>query len=212
MCKFPELHVIAGHICRQCTNLVHALCATELETVLDNARNLICFKCSPPSNIATLHAAEIELPPTAAVTEGSKTSKRGVAATKKPKKNLFQLRNDPKKVDPLLMRPVAFNVNDNGYGSKLAQHFCKKESFLSSLYESRYLRGTIVRLCTSTNNKTLYDFQWEYLAVGDTAIELGVLIAAMELGQKIKPQKKLCDSERSVTRIPTAGSFCGRRT
>jgi hypothetical protein len=88
------------------------------------------------------------------------------------------------------MRPVAFDVKDNGCGSALAEHFRPHKTFTSSLFQSTYLQGRIVKLSTCNNIKALYDIQWEKHDMGDTAIELGVFFPAWNWHRKIKSKKR----------------------
>ncbi len=189
LCVYPELQVIAGHICRQCDQLVHVLCATEIESVLDNARNLMCIKCSPPNkpppslSVPTAKSsAKKKGPPSLSVPTAPSSAKK--KATPTAKKG-FQLCNDKRKIDPLLMKAVAFDINDKGYGSILAKHFGGSEALAKALFDGIYLRGTIVRLSSCKTTKSLYEVQWENSGLGETPIELGVLIPAMDLAKKI---------------------------
>jgi len=194
LCVYPELQVIAGHICRQCDQLVHVLCATEIESVLDNARNLMCIKCSPPN----------KPPPSLSVPTAKSSAKK--KATPTAKKG-FQLCNDKRKIDPLLMKAVAFDINDKGYGSILAKHFGGSEALAKALFDGIYLRGTIVRLSSCKTTKSLYEVQWENSGLGETPIELGVLIPAMDLAKKIKKKGSRESASKQSVNDPFASDI-----
>ena len=53
--------------------------------------------------------------------------------------------------DPLVMKRVAFDANDGGYGAQVVDHFGGKEIIRKSLSKGRYLLGTIMGLNKKKN-------------------------------------------------------------
>ena len=58
---------------------------------------------------------------------------------KSAKQKLFRLASDKRKPDPLVHKRVAFDINDNGYGQELLNHFGGIEKVSSSLSNGTYL-------------------------------------------------------------------------
>ena len=96
---------------------------------------------------------------------------------KTTQQKLFTLTSDKRKPDPLYLKRVAFDVDDNCDGSNLLHHFGGKDVKSGSLSNRRYLFGTISRSSKNKRNPV-----WD-LTLGDTAIELAVLIPAIELSE-----------------------------
>lgn len=118
----------------------------------------------------------------------------------------FQLDPDKSKPDPLLMKAVAFDVDDNLHGTQLYEHFGgdeKAKQYLNTRNGQRLLLGTIIRPSKKKrgNQKTSttlhYDIQWEESDLGDTSVDVTLVIDAMALHQTIFSAKR---SQRSSTR------------
>ncbi|MFN7879121.1 MAG: hypothetical protein ACK5P1_03820, partial [Sphingobacteriia bacterium] len=105
------------------------------------------------------------------------------------------------------MKAVAFDINDKGYGSILAKHFGGSEALAKALFDGIYLRGTIVRLSSCKTTKSLYEVQWENSDLGDTPIELGVLIPAMDLAKKIKKKGSRESASKQSVNDPFASDI-----
>ena len=109
----------------------------------------------------------------------------------------FQLDADNSKPDPLLMKPVAFDVDDKVYGTKLYEHFGGDEhakKYITIRNGKRLLLGTIIRTSKkkrgqSASSRMHYDIQWEESNLGETAIDLSLVIDAVALHQTISSTK-----------------------
>ena len=114
----------------------------------------------------------------------------------------FRLDADITQPDPLLMKPVAFDVDDKKHGTTVYESFGGDDGakkYLTFRNGRRLLLGTIVR---STNKKKLknlgpggssaplYDIQWEQSDLGDTPIHLFNLYDAMTLHQTVTTSTK----------------------
>ena len=68
---------------------------------------------------------------------------------KNTQQKAFHLAADKSKPDPLIMKRVAFDVDDGGYGVELLNHFGgleKVATTLVSVGEKKFLFGTIIKL------------------------------------------------------------------
>jgi hypothetical protein len=121
------------------------------------------------------------------------------AATKKPKPKPkvvteFRLDANTSKPDPLLMKPVAFDVDDKLYGTQLYKHFGGEEhgsTFITTKNGKRLLLGTVVRVSKKkkgpgASSSIHYDIQWEEPDLGDsTSIDVSVVNEATALHSRI---------------------------
>jgi hypothetical protein len=113
----------------------------------------------------------------------------------------FRLKAASGEQDPYIMKSVCFSLDDpGGYGKQLADHFGgieKIEKSLVSLDDQHvYLFGNIVRETKLPKEKgnakvTAYDVEWEDLVLGETKIDLQVLVPAIELSLKIRRREKM---------------------
>lgn len=88
------------------------------------------------------------------------------------------------------MKPVAFDVDDNGYGAKLFDHFGGDDvatNYVTQRNGKRLLVGTVIRISNrkktgpGATSKIHYDIQWEESDLGDTPIEAAIVIPAIAL-------------------------------
>jgi hypothetical protein len=127
----------------------------------------------------------------------SKKKKEGAAAPKLKKtkeQKDFHLKADKKKQDPLLLRSVAFDLDDDGYGSQLVQHFGGLEVLSKSITWiniRRILFGTIINLLPHKKGvKTvLYEVEWEDSTLQSTPIELPALNEARILADELEEMR-----------------------
>lgn len=122
---------------------------------------------------------------------------------KSPTAQAFRLSAATGTQDPLIMKSVCFSPEDEGQGQSLVQHFggvIKIEKSLISIDGSKYLFGNIVRVSKlpkgkGNNNVVAYDVQWEDSVLGQTQIDLQVLLPAIDLSVKmVRRQKNLGSS------------------
>jgi hypothetical protein len=99
--------------------------------------------------------------------------------------------------DPLIMKSVCFLTDNGAYSQKLAEHFGgvgRIEKSLCSIDGNLYLFGCVVRgskLPKKGNaNVVAYDVQWEDIVLGETKIDLQVVIPAIELSVRMRQQEK----------------------
>ena len=110
---------------------------------------------------------------------------------KSSQQKAFLLTSDRKKPDPLVMKRVAFDANDGGYGAQVVDHFGGKEIIRKSLSKGRYLLGTIMGLNKKKKRtETCYDVAWEDSQLKTTTVELSCLIPALELSRELKSKGK----------------------
>jgi hypothetical protein len=96
------------------------------------------------------------------------------------------------------MRSVCFLTDDGAYGQKLAEHFGGVgmiEKSLCYIEGNRYLFGNVV--CASklpkkgnAKNVVAYDVQWENVILGETKIDLQVVLPAIELSVRMRRREK----------------------
>jgi hypothetical protein len=107
------------------------------------------------------------------------------------------------------MKSVCFLTDDGAYGQKLEEHFggvSMMEKSLCSIDGNRYLFGNVV--CASklpkkgNANVVAYDVQWEDIILGETKIDLQVVV----------PELSSCQSGCGVEKNPLVGRqfFRGR--
>ena len=171
---------------------------------------------SPPAKSTTTRRSSSFVRRSASPQETSRKRKSNILmATKKmidPSKKLkkssqqksFTLSSDKRKPDPLVMKRVAFDVEDGGYGADLLLHFGGKDKVSISLSNDRYLLGTIKCLSKRKRSPVCYEVDWEDLRLGFTEVELAVLIPAIELSEKLKRQEtrqSLASKSASVASI-----------
>jgi hypothetical protein len=120
----------------------------------------------------------------------------------------FRLSAVTGKQDPLIMKSVCFLTDDGAYGQQLAEHFGgvgKIEKSLCSIDGNFYLFGNVVRASKlpkkGNANVVAYDVQWEDLVLGETKIDLQVVVPAIELSVGMRRrQKKLIGRKKGVSR------------
>jgi Transposase IS4 len=119
----------------------------------------------------------------------------------------FRLEADNSKPDPMLMKPVAFDVDDNLHGTRLYQHFGGDESanhYLTVTNSKRLLLGTIIRASkkstkgASAPSTMHYDIQWERSDLPDTPVAVSLVLEAIALHQMISSRKAQNSSTRRV--------------
>jgi hypothetical protein len=110
----------------------------------------------------------------------------------------FRLSATTGKQDPLIMKSVCFLAEDGAYGKKLVEHFGgvgKIENSLCSIDGKLYLFGNVVRVSKlpkkGNANVVAYDVQWEDLVLGETKIDLQVIVPAIELSVQMRRRQKL---------------------
>jgi hypothetical protein len=140
--------------------------------------------------------------PTTIQRKVSQTKRKSPPPSQKPNaKTLkeFQLDADNTRPDPLLMKTVAFDVDDKMYGTKLYEHFGGEEhakKYISCTRNGkRILLGTVIRASKkkkgqSASTRMHYDIQWEQSDLGDTSIDLSLVIDAVALHQTISSTKR----------------------
>ena len=138
------------------------------------------------------------VPSTAGKKKSSDPSKKMKKTTQQKS---FTLTSDKRKPDPLYLKRVAFDVDDNGDGSNLLRHFGGKDVISGSLSNGRYLLGTISRLSKNKKNPVCYVVDWEDPTLGDTTIELPVLIPAIELSERLKAMPKSASTSASIISV-----------
>jgi hypothetical protein len=119
----------------------------------------------------------------------------------------FRLAAATGKQDPLIMKSVCFLTDVGAYGQKLAKHFGgvgRIEKSLCSIDGNLYLFRNVV--CTSklpkkgNANVVAYDVQWEDLIVGETKIDLQVVVPAIELSVRMRRQQKSIGQKMGLPR------------
>jgi hypothetical protein len=96
------------------------------------------------------------------------------------------------------MKSVCFCTEDEGYGETLVEHFRgvgEIEKSLCSVDGKKNLFGNIVCVLKlpkgKGNNKVVaYDMQWEELVLGETKIDLQVIVPAIEFSTKMMRRQK----------------------
>ena len=103
----------------------------------------------------------------------------------------FVLQPDTSTPDPLVMKTVCFDVQDQKYGTQLAHHLfpddpSKLKPSLKNINGVFYLFGTITGGSKKKAGKTQnYDIQWEDSSLGTTAVDLAIVISALELCKRV---------------------------
>lgn len=91
--------------------------------------------------------------------------------------------------DPMLQKPVAFDIKDENYGKDIYQYFQamtknaeKLQTTLNIIGDRSYLFGSVAKEAKRKGSiKKFYDVQWEHDFLGTTTIDLPVVLAANEL-------------------------------
>ena len=109
---------------------------------------------------------------------------------KTSKQKAFQLATDKRKPDPLLLKRVAFDIHDNGYGEELLNHFGGISKITNSLTKGRYLYGTIARLSKGKGGGVFYEVEWEDSNLLTTRIQLSCLIPALDLCTTLRKERR----------------------
>jgi hypothetical protein len=144
------------------------------------------LKKSPAAKKAKTHHQAAELVPT--------------KLKKSPAAQAFRLAATTGRQDPLIMKSVCFLANDGGDGTKLVKHFGGvheiQESF-KSIDGDLYLFGSVVRKSKlpkkGNANVVAYDVQWEDLVLGETTIDLQVIMTATDLSSRMRRREKRND-------------------
>lgn len=175
------------------------------------------FNTPSPLNISDLpsHRNSSKDPPQRPIVFGTSTTEEAQSSTKKPNppntqkpktkskskattpgrqsnakpSTDFQLDADASKPDPLLMKPVAFDVDDKLHGSRLYEHFGgdeKAHSFLKVKNGKRVLLGTVIRATKKKSKQkssqtVYYDVQWEQTTLGITPVDISLISDAITL-------------------------------
>jgi hypothetical protein len=104
------------------------------------------------------------------------------------------------------MKSVCFFTEDEGHGQESVEHFggvSKIEKSLCCVNGSKYfLFGNIVRVSKlpkgkGNNNVVAHDVQWEDLVLGETKIDLQVVLPAMDLSVRMVRRQKNVGSSPS---------------
>jgi hypothetical protein len=217
LCLFPQLDLVDGHKCRRCKQHVHVFCAQE-DPLAAASENLTCLSCIRSPSI---------MPPTAPPFRSLKDTptttrhlKSNQTSTKRKKLNESKRRSntpisevpllsvDSSQPDYLLLKPVAFNVDDRSQGSQLYQYFGGDETasnYLSHHNGKRYLLGTVIR---ASNNKKraggatssdVYDIQWEQSDLGVTSSNIQYIFPAISLYEMVFSSKQSSISTKRST-------------
>ena len=234
-CSNPTHDLRPGHACQRCHQLVHVLCGEE-DPSSDAANNVICFLCTiPPKfpkpnrhhpHLSKAYAIETNQPPLRTLADqppknNSLTSKQKssqstrtqkIQSHRKARKTTtakeFRLDADQSKPDPLLMKPVAFDVDNNIKGNELYEHFGgddEAKRYLTIRNGKRMLLGTIIRASKKTKGAKQtssilhYDVQWEESDLGQTAVDVSLVIDAIALYRTIFSSQNV---QRSSSRKP----------
>jgi hypothetical protein len=132
-----------------------------------------------------------------------KQSKKRMAAKNKPTKankankklksskaqKQFKLSADKAVPDPLIMKTVAFDLGDGGKGKELVAFFgglAKIRGYYQAILGRNYLFGTIIRSANLRTITTAYFVQWENVELSETAIDLQLLLPAIELAKRCR--------------------------
>ena len=175
-CKNKQLELRSGHKCRLCRKPVHSINCSIVDETRQAHENLVCLQCNNKNSSTSPADTTAEQEPKRISTKGdtretSKKTKKGTSSekrssatgkkkdppkrvgrvekiTKTPTQKLFVLQSDETTPDPLCLKTVCFDVNDNKYGTQLAIHLFPEDTtkLLPSLkhYDgSSYLFGTI---------------------------------------------------------------------
>ena len=163
-------------------------------------------KMSPPAK-CTRRSSASQPQPLSSSTKAKRPriKKATTASSKRLKKTAqqksFLLTADKRKPCPLTPQRVAFDLDDDGYGAEqLCKHFGGKEAISHSLTLGQYLLGTISRVAKGKRSPLCYTVEWEDVNLGETTIEVSVLIPAINLSSKLKKE------ESKTRRTPTARS------
>ena len=113
----------------------------------------------------------------------------------------YRLQAATGKQDPLIMKSVCFCLSDDaGYGKELADHFQgvkKIESSLVSVEDKVYLFGNVVRAAKlpkkGNSNVLAYDVEWEDQVLGETKVDLQVIVPAIDLSIEVRRRQKAID-------------------
>jgi hypothetical protein len=91
--------------------------------------------------------------------------------------------------DPMLQKPVAFDIKDENYGKDIYQYFQattknaeKLQTTLNVIGDRSYLFGCVAKETKKKGSvKKIYDVQWEHDFLGTTTIDFQVVLAANEV-------------------------------
>ena len=117
---------------------------------------------------------------------------------------------DKIKPDPLVMKCVAFDVDNEYPGSNISNNFGvlhKVEASIKSKGRKNYITGTVILLAKKKKaNTIIYDVQWKYNALGETPIKLAVFIPAFELASKLNCHLKNNNTQQRKNRTASLRS------
>ena len=151
-CRHKSLDLRAGHKCSRCLQRVHAIGCSVVDESKDLHKNLLCLNChrlilqvtrktassgtnarqqregkQVRKNNNTTQAIQRKSPPNTRTEKTNNQKSHNNAKAPKLKKTAtqksFVLEEEQSTPNPLLLKTVCFNVNDNKYGTKIAQHF-----------------------------------------------------------------------------------------
>jgi hypothetical protein len=216
-CAWPDLALREGHKCPVCLGCVHVFCGVEDPLATDLHLNITCNACVARMQlqVETQGTADKRKPPPKENPAPSEKKKAPIGKKKKQhhrqalelvppklKKSVtassFRLKAATGSQDPLIMKNVCFLADDKGSGEKLVEHFGgvgRIEESLQSIEGKLYLFGNVVRaskLPKKGNSKVVaYDIQWEDLVLGETQIDLQVVVPAIELSVAVLRRRVL---------------------
>ena len=147
------------------------------------------------------------------------TQKKAVPSKKKPpapnkklkktkEQNAFKLSADKSVPDPLLMKAVAFDLDEeSGKGKELLNFFggfAKIRGFYTTVQGRRYMFGTVIRSANLRTVATAYIVQWEHVELAETTIDLQLILPAIELGKRcnraLRREKEGATANREIRR------------
>jgi hypothetical protein len=212
VCNFPDGEVRAGHRCKVCGHGVHVFCAhvDESQPLASNSTCLLCTGDVTQHQVLTgfeepLHnqpqthrhneevtkSKKVALPPPTKPSNQQRSSKlkktnaqKGftIVGTKTLKETL---------ATHVLLKPVAFDIEDESYGQQLYEHFLSMtkddqqlQTSLTKLGERTYLLGSVTKESKNqiaSVSKKFYYIQWEHDRLGETPVDLDVILGAHEL-------------------------------
>ena len=96
---------------------------------------------------------------------------------KTAKQKDFKLVADKRNSDPLVMKCMEFDIDDEDSGSNISQHLGvihKIEAIIKRKGKKKYIMGTVIFLENKNKANTVsYDFQWEQQCIGRDTNRIG---------------------------------------
>jgi hypothetical protein len=206
-CLHPQLEVRAGHKCPMCLGLVHVFCGVTDPNSDDLHSNVTCNACAglarkEPPKEKTKDTRKAPPKEKKGSAKKAKTHRQAAELVptklkKSPAAQGFRLAATTGRQDPLIMKNVCFLANDGGDGTKLVDHFGGVDEIqesLTSIDGKIYLFGNVVRKSNlpkkGNANVVAYDVQWEDLVLGETTIDLQVIVTAIDLSSRMRRREK----------------------